>query len=113
MSPKIKAWSDKIYASNPKRYSRLIVWIRQAQKHQYSTKAIAVALEEFYRYCDDSKITNWYPYLDAIIYKIEGKLNAEKHEADHQSAKQAEADFSRATFGGRGLREVARQDRDE
>jgi len=108
MNQEIKAWSDKIYASNPKRYSRLIVWIGQAQKHHYSTEAIAGALEAFYKHCDDPKIDKWYPYLDTLIYRIEGKLNAEKYEADHQAAKQAEADFSRATFGGRGLRKAAR-----
>jgi len=113
MSPKIKEWSDKIYASNPKRYERLIAWIGQAQKHHYSTEAIAAALEEFHKHCADPKIDKWYPYLDTLIYKIEGKLNAEKHEADNQAAKQAEAEFSRAMFGGRGLRKEARQGSDK
>lgn len=104
----IKPWSDKIFALNRRKYSKLIKWIIAAQR-TYKPEQIATALQQFYPYALTEN--NWWGYLDTLLNKIEGKESGRESEAEHEDRKSKEADFARATFGGRGLSKEARQGR--
>jgi len=78
----IKAVADRIYQSDTKKFIRLIVWIRQAQKYHFPDSIITEALIEFEPHAADSR--KWYPYLDKIIAKI--KANHDKRQSDVEHA---------------------------
>jgi len=78
----------------------LIKWIIAAQR-TYKPEQIATALQQFYPYALTEN--NWWGYLDTLLNKIEGKESGRESEAEHEDRKSKEADFARATFGGRGL----------
>ena len=86
LDPQIKAIADKIYRSDRKKFERLIVWIKQAQKHHFADEVIAAALREFERYA--ATVTDWYPYLDKIIDKVEKNFNAQQVEKDSNGFKE-------------------------
>jgi hypothetical protein len=105
----IKPWADKVFAVNPKKYRLLIQWIHGAER-TYKAEHIATALERFYPHANDEKL-NWWGYLDRTIEDVEGKQNGRESEAEHNARKEAEAEFARATFGGREIRKDTRQNR--
>jgi len=74
LSPKIKEAADKVYQVDRAKFKRLVVWIKQAQKYNFSEDAIILALDRFLPYAKD--IDNWYPYLDKIIEKAVKDINA-------------------------------------
>lgn len=86
LAPGIKAVADRIYQSDPKKFARLIVWIKQAQKEGFAEPVVVMALERFEPH--RGAIDNWYPYLDKLIYKADQDYNRDYHEAQHDERKE-------------------------
>jgi len=85
IDPEVKRWADRIYQSDKQKYQRLILWLMAAQ-HTYSAEVIAEALKQFEPYAKD--ITgNWWPYLDRILDKTEGRINGSHAEAESEARK--------------------------
>ena len=105
----IKPWTDKIYAVNPKKYKALVRWVVAAQR-TYKVEVINETLQRFYKFAE-SVNDDWWGYLDRTIEDVEGKQNGRESEAEHNDRKAAEAEYSRATFGGREIRKDPRQNR--
>lgn len=80
LDPGIKVWADKIYRIDRDRYSRLIVWIKAAER-SYQTEVIASALERYFPYARN--VSDWWSYLDRILDKQEGIYNARKEETQN------------------------------
>lgn len=97
IDPRIKAAADPIYLSDPVKYARLIVWIKQCEKYNYSTEAIVNALETF-----RPKLAVigavWWPYLDVLVTKQDRKLNARSYEVAHRRRKDEERQLSKRLF---------------
>lgn len=94
LDPKIKIAADAIYSLDTKRFARLIVWIKESQKHGFETAVIVSALERFQPYA--LNISDWYPYLDKLIYKAEKDFNRDQHEAEHNRHKEEIRELSHA-----------------
>lgn len=96
LNPGIKRVADRIYNSDPVKFKRLVVWIKQAEKYNYSTPVIVAALLRFEPY---AKVADpWYPYLDKIIKKVEGDFNMGAARIDHERHKEEIRELSK-TFG--------------
>ena len=101
MNSEIKQWTDRIYALDKVKFRKLVVWVRAAAR-TYQPEIIATALKQFQAAA--SGVSNdWWPYLDRILDKVEGDANARESQAEHEARTKAEADYCRATFGGRKL----------
>lgn len=83
LDQRIKDVADRIFLSDRKKFAKLIVWIKEAQKEKYRDDLIAEALIQFER--DAYRIDNWWKYLDSILNRVEKDANA--REAKAQSAK--------------------------
>lgn len=86
LDPRISAVANPIYLSDPVKFRRLIVWIKQAQKYHYSTATIVTALEQFQPRAAGVR-DNWWAYLDTLIEKAQKDLNAEDQDARHKKRK--------------------------
>jgi hypothetical protein len=86
LDPRIKEIADRIFNSNKPKFLRLIVWVKQAQKHNFEDQVIVAALERFEPYC--AEIEQWYPYLDKLIYKADQDINRDRHDAKHAAYKE-------------------------
>ena len=93
MDEHIKRVADRIYASDTRKFIRLIVWIRQAQKYHYSDEVITKALLEFEPYAG-SVDKGWYPYLDKIINKVRGDYDKRQSDQEHEQRKQGERELA-------------------
>jgi hypothetical protein len=78
LDPRIRKWADKIYESDPEKYRGLVTWIKAAER-TYDTIIIAYALESFLPMA--ATVDPWWPYLDKLLDKEEGKFNAREAEA--------------------------------
>jgi len=88
----IKAVADRIYASNPERFKKLITWIKQAQKFHYSDPIITEALLRFEPRAGEA--ARWYPYLDRIIDKVRADYDKRQSDHEHESRKQGERELA-------------------
>lgn len=86
LDPRIKEIATKVYETDKKKFDRLVVWIKQAEKEHFSVDVIVAALERFLPYARD--IVQWYPYLDKLIYKCDQDINRDRHEAEHRKHKE-------------------------
>jgi hypothetical protein len=84
IDPEIKKWSDQIYQTDPRKYARLVVWIRAACRH-HTVIVVAASLERFAPYAGE--VTDWWPYLDKILDKTEAIKNARDSETDSERHK--------------------------
>ena len=101
MHEEIKEVTDRIYLIDKVKFKKLVVWVRAASR-TYQPKTIAAALKQFEAAA--SEVSNdWWPYLDKILDKVEGDANARDSQAEHEARTKAEAEYCRATFGGRKL----------
>lgn len=87
MNSEIKEWADKIYQLDKQRFNRLIVWLK-ATERTYSAEVIVATLKEFEPKAKDVS-GNWWPYLDKILDKTEGKINAGNAQAESERHKKA------------------------
>lgn len=87
----IKAAADPIYKSDPEKFARLIVWIKEREKRDYPPEVIVASLKEFWRTEQKSKIRDWWPYLNRIFTKEYGQW----HEAQSAKHKAEDAQFVR------------------
>ena len=99
--PIFQEWQDRIESIDKVKFKRLVVWVRAAAR-TYQPETIAAALKQFEAAA--SGVSNdWWPYLDRILDKVEGDANARDAKAEHEARVKAEAEYCRATFGGRKL----------
>lgn len=94
LDPRIKEIADKIYSLDKVKFARLIVWIKQAEKEGFDSECITAALTRFQPYAQS--VSNWYPYLDKLIYKTDQDLNRDEHEAAHNARKEDLRDLSKS-----------------
>ncbi len=83
--PALKAAADPIYHSNPPKFARLVVWIKDKQKRDYADEIIVDSLVAFWTMEQKSKIKDWWPYIEKIFRKAYAKWNEEqaaKHKSD-------------------------------
>ncbi len=83
--PEVKRAADKIYQLDRQKFQKLIIWLRAAE-HTYSTEVIVKTLQEFEPYAAAVGL-NWWPYLDKILDKTEGKINGRKAEVESEARK--------------------------
>ena len=86
LDPTVKLWADKVYQSNPAKFRKLIVWIKECEKYNFTPTMVAMALERFFPYRD--QIDQWYPYLDKLVKKAEGDINRDQHLLEHEQHKE-------------------------
>ena len=86
LDPTVKLWADKVYQSNPAKFRKLIVWIKECEKFNFTPVMVAMALERFFPYRD--QIDQWYPYLDKLVKKAEGDINRDQHLLEHEQHKE-------------------------
>lgn len=91
LDPRIKTAADKVYAIDRKKFQKLAVWIKQAEKYNYLPESIALALDRFLPYARNVS-EHWWPYLDKLILKAAQDISLNAHLAEHKKFK--EADFS-------------------
>ena len=84
MNPGIKAVADRIYACDTKKFKRLVVWIKQAQKYDYSDPIIIAALLRFEPYARGVDPKAVWPYLDKIIAKVNADFNMGSSFREHE-----------------------------
>lgn len=89
LDPEVRAAADKIYEIDTVKFRRLVIWIKQAEKNQYSTASIVCALKDFLPYAKETKI--WYPYLDKLIVKAEKNLGAAASDRIHAQLREETA----------------------
>jgi hypothetical protein len=77
LDPQIKAVADRIYASDPAKFRRLVVWIKSVEALDYQPAWIAQALTEFEKSGGDLN-GEWWPYLDKIGQKVRTKFLQDK-----------------------------------
>jgi len=68
LDPSIKEVCSRIYKSDPKRFKRLITWVKTKQKAGYTNAVIADSLKAFEPYKNSSG--NWWPYLSVCLAKV-------------------------------------------
>ena len=85
LDPVVKIWADKVYQTDPVRFASLIRWIKQAEKEKFENAVIAAALERFLPYCHT--ITDWWPYLDKLIYKVKADMSRDRSQSEHDKYK--------------------------
>lgn len=94
LDPQIKEVADRIYNSDPQKFSRLIVWIKQAEQQRFVPEVIVSSLTRFEPYAHS--VANWYPYLDKLIYKTDRDFNRDAHDAAHEARKEEMRDLSKS-----------------
>ena len=87
LDPRIKVAADRIYNPNPKRFRRLVVWIKEKEKYGFKPEWIVSALQEF-----ELKMAGingeWWPYLEQIGKRIRAKaLQAESAKFKNEPVK--------------------------
>ena len=85
MNEQVKLWGDRIYASDRRKYHKLVIWLKTAEK-SHPPEVIAKALERFF----PSRIAcrdDWWGLLNRILYFEAGKANARAAEAEHYQRK--------------------------
>lgn len=99
LSDDIKLAADPIYWSNPEKFQRLIVWIKEKEKRDYPAEVITTSLRLFWEREQKSKVADWWPYLNRIFSKQWAAWN-EKQAAMHKAADASFVrDLVRATAG--------------
>lgn len=88
LPPALKAASDAVYYTNTARYHDLYKWILQGRKAGFGDDAIALALGRYLEYAAD--IEQWWPYLDAILYKAAKDLAVAENNIAHAEIKATE-----------------------
>ncbi len=83
--PEVKEAADKIYQLDRQKFQKLIIWLRAAE-NTYSTEVVIKTLEEFEPYASSVGL-NWWPYLDKILDKTEGRINGSKAQAESEQHK--------------------------
>jgi len=97
LDPKLKAIADQIYRIDTRKFAPLIRWIKAAERN-YSVRVLIATLERFLPYA--ARIDgNWWPYLDKILDKTEGDLNASDHEKEHERNKREEGEWAKLHRG--------------
>lgn len=91
----LKAAADPIYGSDPKKFQRLIVWIKDKQKRDYADEIIGDSLKAFWEMEKKSKIKDWWPYIERIFTKAYARWN----EAQAANYKAADAQFVKDLVG--------------
>ncbi len=81
----VRVGADKIYQSDRQKFQKLILWLMAAQ-HTYSAEVIAETLKQFEPVAKDA-VNNWWPYLDKILDKTEGRINGSKAQAESEQHK--------------------------
>ncbi len=81
----VRIWADKIYQSDRQKFQKLILWLMAAQ-HTYSAEVIAETLKQFEPMAKGVS-NDWWPYLDKILDKTEGKINASNAQAESEARK--------------------------
>lgn len=81
-----------MYATNPIKFARLVVWIKEAEKNRFEPGVIVAALERFLPYA--GSVDGWYQYLDKIIYKCQKDMNRDRHEAQHRQYQEEARELS-------------------
>lgn len=95
LDPLIKESADKVYAVDNQKYARLIQWIKAAER-TYSATVIALTLERFLPYATTAD--PWWPYLDKLLDKEEGKENGRETQQQSDHYKQQDRDFAKNLF---------------
>jgi hypothetical protein len=95
LDPGIKRVADRIYATDTKRFLKLIIWIKEAQKHHFADKVIAASLLRFEPYAAQVG-DGWYPYLDKIINKVNKDSNMSRSVNEHEQRKADEREVAKA-----------------
>ncbi len=85
IDPDVKRAADRIYQLDRQKFQKLIIWLRAAE-NTYSTEVVIKTLEEFEPYAATVGL-NWWPYLDKILDKTEGRINGSKAEAESEARK--------------------------
>lgn len=96
LDPRIKALTDKIYNHDPVRFQKLIIWVYEAEKYNWSTESIVATLTDFLPRI--GLIKNWYAYLNEVIKAKEPKLSARASEAEHQRKKEETRETANEIF---------------
>jgi len=100
LNPEVKIWGDKIYQVDRQKFQKLIIWLRAAE-NTYSTEVIVATLKEFEPYA--LKVdASWWPYLDKLLDKNEGKINARNAETESARHKEETRELA-DMFGGNWL----------
>ncbi len=86
LKPEVKQAADKIYQLDRRKFQRIAGWIRAAER-TYSTEVIVATLNEFEPQAKDVS-DHWWPYLDKILDKTEGKINASNAQAESEQHKE-------------------------
>jgi hypothetical protein len=100
LNPRLKSVADRIYQSDIKKFARLIVWIKEAQREHFNDDDIITALMQFEPYAP--AIEKWYPYLDKIIEKVQAVANAREAEAQSKIYKSELSEIYAETKKGKG-----------
>jgi len=100
LDPRIKVVADRIFKSDPVKFVRLVVWIKDAESKQYPAEVIVAALEQFEPYA--AKINPWYAYLSKIVLRVNQNFNAAQAVAEHVRYNQQLADDAKV-IGIKGL----------
>jgi hypothetical protein len=95
LNPEIKAVADRIYACDTKKFKRLVVWIKQAQKYNYSDPVIIGALLRFEPHAKTID-KGWYQYLDKIIAKVNADFNMGSSFREHERQNWDERELAKA-----------------
>ena len=85
INPEVKRAADKIYQLDRQKFQKLIIWLRAAE-NTYSPEVVVKTLEEFEPYAASVGL-NWWPYLDRILDKTEGKINGSNAQAESEQHK--------------------------
>jgi hypothetical protein len=102
LDPRIKEVADRIYHKDPDRFRRLITWIKDKEKRDYPVEVIVETLSQFEARDRNTKIKDWWPYMERIHTKVYGQWN----EAQAARVKDSENKFvlSLVTTVGGGMK---------
>lgn len=95
--PELKAAADAIYYTDPAKFRTLAKWIGQGRKNGWSEEAMAKTLREFKAGSWDL-VDEWYPYLDAMLKRIDKDLNRDESDAEARRHKEEIRDLSKDFF---------------
>jgi len=98
LDPRIKRWADRIYSTDVVRFARLAGWITAAER-TYDVLVITAALERFAPYA--ATVRDWWPYLDRLLDKEEGILNARNAESVSERHKAEDRETAGLLLGSR------------
>lgn len=106
LNPAIKAAADPIFNSDPKKYEKLVAWIKAAEAGHYSAAVIIAALVAFQPYAA-SVGDRWWGYLDKMIDKEEAKQNGRNAAIESEKRKREDDETAQALLRRYGLGEKA------